>query len=221
MRVSVVIPTRFNVEGLCRLAPSIIEEATKIYIMDNGLSDEAIRIVSHAYRANGNIVPCRNLSIYEMWNLGQDIAVRDLGEHYTAIFNDDIYIRHGTLTKLAEAMYSDLNIGAISPDYNACDETAPPRIEFVRSTFGHGGLAGFAFMIQSSLNIRVDTNFKWWYGDDDLVKQIEQQNRRVAILRNVPVGHSPGTSASKIPEIGNWIAQDRVYFNNKYGENRR
>jgi hypothetical protein len=215
--ITVIIPSRFNVEGLFYLAPNL-DDADGVFILDNGLPPNSLPILQKAYN-NLEIVPCHGLSIYEMWNLGQDITIKKFGENYTAILNDDIRIDKNTLSKLATALELDEAIGAISPDYGKIVDV-PPYIEYVTSTFGHGGLAGFAFMIRSSLMVRVDTNFKWWYGDDDLVKQIEAMGKRVAILRSVPVDHSPGTSSKILGGLDGLIAQDRLYFNNKYGESR-
>lgn len=212
-----VIPSRFYVEGLFRLAP-VLEDADRVYILDNGLPASALSILPHAYN-NGKIIPCHEMSIYEMWNLGQNTALAEFGENYTAILNDDIFIQKNTLTALATALDNDEQVGAISPDYGIIRGTEP-YIDYVTSTFGAGGLAGFAFMIRSSLMIRIDTAFKWWYGDDDLVKQIEAQGKRVAILRNVPLDHKPGTSSKILGGLDHLIAQDRSYFNNKYGEHR-
>lgn len=217
--ITVLIPSRFNTPGLLSLAPSLLD-ADKVYILDNGFPPEDIKPILQTIK-NSLVINCHGKSIYDMWNLGQDIAHSEFGDHYTAILNDDIAIQQGTLTKLAEVLDSYEDIGAVCPDYTTLQASDSPRVEYTTSTFGNGGLAGFAFMIRSSLQIRVDPHFKWWYGDDDLVGAIESAGMRVAILRGVPLAHIQGFSSRLIQtEIDNMIFEDRIYFNNKYGEHR-
>ena len=219
-QINVVIPTKYSIDMLEKLLPSM-KDAHDILILDNGLSKE------NRYRLFENqeiydnlfVLDARELSIYQMWNLGWTIYPNS----HLAILNDDIYFLPSTLTLLSNALSFMPDLAAICPDYNRSitEGIDNPTTQLTTSTFGRNGLAGFAFMLNTALPIpKVDENLQWWYGDDDLVYNIERAEYRVAKLLGVPVEHRQGSSSSLDPTIPGKKEQDRLYFNQKYGESR-
>lgn len=217
-----VIPTRFDITRLLNLIPAILNDVKDIYIMDNGLSDTDKSIL-HSF-SKITIIPCYDKSIYQMWNLGIDTAIKCYTKFsYTAILNDDIAMLPNTLSVLAGFLDHYGDLVAVSPDYSRSTLSGLGilQLEFVSSTFGHGGLAGFAFMIKNEYDIRVDEAFKWWYGDDDIVKQILRLDKKVGKVKDLPIDHYQGSSfIHRKDELNQYISSDRMYFNQKYGENR-
>jgi len=224
-----VIPTRFDTTYLLRLLSSL-GDIEMLYIMDNGLDSDRLsylqqELLSNTSIKDATIIHCPELSIYQMWNLGWDAAIKDFGPKvYIAILNDDIYFLPNTLSKLSQYLEQNDDIGAICPDYDwpvAIGMADNLIVERTTSTYGHRGLAGFAFMVKGHLPVRVDWNLRWWYGDDDLVKEIEKLGLKVAKLIGLPVDHYQGASFNRIQdELEKQIELDRQYFNRKYGENR-
>jgi hypothetical protein len=225
-----VIPTRFNISYLLNLLPSLTD-TRMIYIMDNGLDKDSLSLLQQELLSEPSIndamiIHCPELSIYQMWNLGWDAAIKDFGPKvHIAFLNDDIYFLPDTLSKLSQYLEQNMDVGAICPDYERAVKLGTASglmLERTTSTFGHKGLAGFAFMVKGHLPVRVDWNLRWWYGDDDLVKEIEKLNLKVAKLIGLPVDHYQGTSYNYIrDELERQIELDRQYFNKKYGENRQ
>jgi len=223
-----VVPTRFDTTYLLRLLPSL-GDIEMLYIMDNGLDSDRLsylqqELLSNSTIRDATIIHCPELSIYQMWNLGWDAAIKDFGPKVNiAILNDDIYFLPGTLSKLSQYLEQNDDIGAICPDYYRPTflREGDITLEYTDSTYGHGGLAGFAFMVKGHLPIRVDWNLRWWYGDDDLVKEIGKLGLKIAKLIGLPVDHYQGASFKLIQdELEKQIELDRQYFNRKYGENR-
>jgi GT2 family glycosyltransferase len=195
--IVVVIPTRYDIDMLENLLPSM-KDADEIIVLDNGLSKEKYtKLMQSDARRMGNfwILPTEGLSIYQMWNLGWAMYPNT----HLAILNDDIYFLPGTLAELSRALIDNPEIAAICPDYNRPTEAGmSPAIVVMptTSTYGNGGLAGFAFMLNTSLPIpKIDEKFQWWYGDDDLVYNIERAGYKVAKLLGVPVAHAQGLSS--------------------------
>jgi hypothetical protein len=219
--IVVVIPTRYYVDMIEDLLPSLTE-ASKIYIYDNGLSTELYdRLESHAELT---MINAYGSSIYKMWNDGWSLAQLEFENPYVAILNDDIYFLPGTLELMAKALNDNPSVAAICPEYErrvaeGISDNSSPMI--VSSTFGNRGMAGFAFMLKGELPIvKIDENYNWWYGDDELVWNIEHAGYWVAKLLGVPVDHNQGRSSRQDDTIAEKINMDRIYFNQKYGENR-
>jgi len=221
--ITAVIPTRFDIPSLPALINNIVEDVKDIYILDNGLN--GLRRIELYRFPKVTILPCNDKSIYQMWNFGMDTTIKTCGkESYTAILNDDISFLPDTLKIMAGFLDSYSNLVAVSPDYNRrlADGIGKLELEFCESTFGHGGIAGFAFMIKNECGIRIDETFKWWYGDDDLVKQILKTGNKIGKIKNLPLEHNQGSSFIKRKdELNQYIISDRLYFNSKYRENRQ
>lgn len=219
--IIVIIPTRYHIGMLEDLIPSL-SDATKIYIYDNGLlpwQREALETYSQL-----TIINAYNMTIYEMWNDGWSKAQGEFQNPHIAILNDDIYFKPFTLSHLSKALVDHPLVAAICPDYTVSlkDDTNEYLAQYTTSTFGHGGLAGFAFMLKGELDIpKIDETFQWWYGDDELVKNIMASGYKVAILRGLPIYHEQGSSSKMDSSIEQKISLDMYYFNKKYGENRQ
>lgn len=219
--IIVIIPTRYHIGMLEDLIPSLTD-ATKIYIYDNGLlpwQRETLETYPQL-----TIIDAHNMTIYEMWNDGWSKAQREFQNPHIAILNDDIYFNPYTLSYLSKVLRDYSNIAAVCPDYTISpkDDIGKYAVQYTASTFGHGGLAGFAFMLKGELDIpKIDETFRWWYGDDDLVKNIIASGYKIAILRGLPVYHNQGSSSKMDGSIEQKINLDIYYFNKKYGENRQ
>ena len=229
----VVIPTISNLEGLWRLVTQLLYKDSRslreILIYDNGMEEDKAHIMWgwENFSELITIRPATGASIYEMWNRGLDHAQRMevyFKEELNVFFlNDDVQIYPGTVKILDGVLHSRPDYGAVCPDYGLTLDN-PQQIEPVEvtSTFGAGGLAGFAFMRRAKLLDvpEFDENFGWWYGDDDFVKNLEKAHYKAVKVKGLPVEHVGGASSANTPNMQSKIAADNNYFNRKWGENR-
>lgn len=149
-------------------------------------------------------------NISHMWNLGLDRA-EVLGANFAAILNDDAIVPPSWFDGIEFVMEMT---GAVAgsragdPNFSALLTTPEPTQPIHR-------LSGHAFVLYVSKHIRMDDQFQWWYGDDD----IDWQARRLGgtvLVPGEPVEHLyPNQSTTGIlREIAN---EDRVRFEAKWG----
>lgn len=228
VRTIVIIPTISQLDRLRKLVNTIKgdKSVSDIVIYDNGHPEENRMIIkSWMYNPKIKYIEAYKKSIYELWNMGWQYA-KQLGTVNVAILNDDIRIMPGTLDMLGEFLRTDPTLAAVCPDYTMKIGDIKREIipVYVTSTFGHNGLAGFCFMLKAELPIPyIDETFQWWYGDDDLVKQIELAGYKMARIEGIPIEHDHGSSSRLVDQdllMQKKIA-DKDYFNKKYGENRQ
>ena len=161
------------------------------------------------------------LGLYAIWNRGISLARNDRpGPAIAVILNDDIEIPAGTIRALMEALEDDQRIGVLGADYATphLDPVEDPVVSYVRGTYRHGGIGGFAFACRADV-CHVDEQFEWWGGDDDLVNTAVQAGYRTGVLLGAPVRHpEPETSAVKFPELSAAKDRDRERLRAKWGE---
>lgn len=233
----VVIPTRFQIGPLLDLSHTLLKDSyvDVILVLDNGHSTENhIKLLQMEQEAfdKFHVYKLPNRSIYQLWNWGWKYARGFAGKNKPvniAFLNDDVEIKPYTIEVLAKNLRKHKDLGAIYPDYD-WDVIWPveldgfSKIRYTESTFGAGGMAGFCFMIKGEMEIPyVDETLRWWYGDDDLVKQIGLAGYKIARVVGLEVEHQPEGSSRYLDqaELLRIKDADRIYFNKKYGENRQ
>lgn len=218
-----VIPTRFEVDMLLDLLTVLDKSGIdRVLVLDNGHSNSnKWRITEHikSLSKGAFVHKTPDMSIYQMWNYGLQYA-RYWSPSNVAILNDDIIIEPHVMKTLAEFLRSEDDVAITYPDYTASHDTHEYTMRYTNSTYGHGGMAGFCFMMKSELPIPyIDETFRWWYGDDDLVKQTQLLGYKIGRVVGLPVAHMVGRS-SRFINVSIDIKNDNAYFNAKYGENR-
>ncbi len=148
-------------------------------------------------------------TIYDGWNLGLRKAGA-LGEH-VAMLNDDIELQHGALRRAQDMMLTDPTVAICGLDYTESKET---RLEYVEGTFQHGGIPGWAFIADPARVGPVDSQFEWWYGDDDLVRSALAEGWKVAIALGCKVKHQGEATASKPHH--SWTTAAKVRDTHRY-----
>ena len=86
-----------------------------------------------------------------------------------------------------------------------------------RGSYRHGGIPGFAFMLDPEMVQVVDPRFQFWYGDDDLFFTTEQAGFRLARCA-VPVAHHTSTTALKRDWVPDAIDRDTAKWKEKWGD---
>jgi GT2 family glycosyltransferase len=153
-----------------------------------------------------------------MWNLGVRLARSRQAACNVAILNNDVALGPGVLVRLANALRSRSDLWVVSPNY---DRRPLAGIQYVRSTFKHRGLAGFAFMGRGEILDRFafDEGFNWWYGEDDFIARVVAAGGRVAIVGEANVEHIGGGSQTVryTPDVLVAIERDRRRMWAKWG----
>jgi len=95
-------------------------------------------------------------------------------------------------------------------------------VDLVRGTYKDGGLAGFAFTVRGEWFDRLsfDEDFEWWFGDDDLVAQIEQLGGTTGVVRATWVQHVDGGSQTllqRVPDVYAGLLRDYERMVSKWG----
>ena len=92
----------------------------------------------------------------------------------------------------------------------------------VAGTYKDNGFAGFCFAISSQVNFGkdeiFDSNYNWWYGDDDLVHNIHKFGKKTVMSIDALFTHIDGGSKSTggyTSEFNSMVEQDRIYYMEK------
>jgi GT2 family glycosyltransferase len=209
----VVIPVKGRLDLTCPLVTQLAEDGgyETLFVLDNGSTDGTWDWLHRRSPPTGITgVAAPGLGIYEMWNLGVRLARAREPLCNIAILNNDLRIGPRFLARMAAGLRSHADLSAVSANY---DQRAVDGIAYVRSTFKRRGLAGFAFMARGEVFDRLsfDEGFRWWYGDDDFVCQVEAAGGRVGIVGEAIVDHlgGGGQTVRYTSEVLAAIARDR------------
>lgn len=220
MKTHIIIPVRDQLH----LTQSIVEQLKeqigwdKCWIMDNGSGPDTAAYLETLDHERFSSNWCPNLTIYEMWNAGF-IQSQTFDAEYVAFLNNDIYMVPNTIQMLKNALSFNKQAWISYPDYN---ETKPGIINYkeTKGTYRHGGMSGFCFMVKAKkITWRpiIDTRFRLWYGDDDLVFNIEKHGGKQIRILGLPVQHIGQATTNQHPELFPLISQDRELFIQKWG----
>lgn len=234
MKTFVVIPTQFKSrETLVSLLETFeVDKAVyRVYLMDNtGREDDLENPLVWKFSKTVPL-PSSNMTIYEMWNRAWEYIRYNYfkDELNIAFLNDDIMIRPDPLNSeymgiMAEFLRADSSVAAVYPDYmSEWNSSGLYTMQYTESTFGHGGMAGFCFMLKGELDIPyIDEKLKLYWGDDDLVKQIAIKGYNIGRIVGLPIQHIGSVTINQMDRTERYriMEEDRQYFNQKYGENR-
>lgn len=156
-------------------------------------------------------------TIYDSWNLGLDIAQADGSP--ALVLNDDAELAPGAAGKVLGTFDADDRLAVVGFDPYCRPE--PARVapyQMVSGSYRHGGVPGFAFAARPELCARVDPQFEWWYGDDDLFFATEAAGGRLAVRLGACVGHQAETTAVNHPWTLEARARDAERFRGKWGD---
>ena len=167
--------------------------------------------------------PCHGTSLYGVWNRAlADTATLDGERPVCVLLNDDVVVARGTLSGVAREMWARPNAAVIGLDYDPRRPdvvTGEVRCRPVDGTYRRGGVGGFAFAVDASKPVRVDEQFEWWGGDDDLVLTALTLGYGVFVAEGLPVRHPHAeTSAIHFPELGPAKDRDRLRLRSKWGQ---
>lgn len=144
-------------------------------------------------------------NISEMWNLGLNLA-EYLKADRIAVLNDDAIVYNGWFSNIENAMIATGAVAGWSSgehEGHLLYTKAEPTL--IRMT-------GYAFVIEKK--IRVDEQFQWWFGDNDLEWRARELGGVVHVGGDVEHRHPNGTTFGRLAKIA---GQDKERFRRKWG----
>lgn len=168
------------------------------------------------------VAPFRSATIYESWNLALDHA-RYVGLPL-AVLNDDITLHPGSIQEaLLYAPAPGEHVGIVGLNYERRVSEGigndRPNWRIANGTYRNHGIGGHAFIVGANNPARVDPRFRWWYGDDDLIRKTRQLGLHCVVALGAPVDHPvPSTSGNQMPWLNQAISEDRALWEQLTGE---
>lgn len=222
MSSCVAIPTLQAYRTLRRLVEALLRdpEVGAVVILDNGHRRPNARnwMRQAARDERVHVVDARGWGIHRMWNWGRHWALEHGHELYGA-YNDDLEVPEAVTGLLAAALRADPSLWVVSPDWHRrlAEGLDPGAVRYVSGTQRHGGIAGWCWLGRTELLPDVDEAFEWWYGDDDLARQVDLAGGRLGVLAGVPLDHDQETTARHHPWTRDAIVRDGRRYEAKYG----
>jgi glycosyltransferase involved in cell wall biosynthesis len=222
-KVTAVIPTKSNFDGLKKLVESLEKDnhVSKIVIVADG--NDAFDTCKKMFSSK-KIVLDKVLwdeGIHAMWNIGIDYAKKE--KTSVAFINDDVTFENNACGVLASVLEHDKDLGLICPDYDGRQFSS--WITNVETTCrgrydGTGGMAGF-FMVMSKDLIKdwkFDESMKWWYGDDDVLNWTIQQGKKAAIVNIAKCSGNESFTINNDPPLNfnKTVENDKKIFESKW-----
>jgi len=216
----VVIPQKSKVHLTIDLCKQLYRQGDYegIYVFDNGSSQpELAKTRTFAEGKKIEVLDAVGKNIHQMWNEGVQRIRKDCdGPCNIAILNNDLRIGPHFLARQTTALRADDTLLAVCPNY---DKRKGSGVQYVKGTWGMGGMSGFAFMFkgESFEGDPFDENFKWWYGDDDFALRIMDIGGKVGLVYGATVEHiGGGGQTAKHYPFDEITMQDRERFKEKH-----
>jgi len=224
-KVTVVIPTKSNLDGLvravvaCKKSPKV----KRIVVVADG--EKAWDSLSALPPSVLKLMVPEGTGIHAMWNMGMEVA-----DGHVLFLNDDVRLGDGAIDRMCESLDRHLDYGLVCPQYHqqagAHAQYSTDKDVFTDTTCrgrydGTGGMAGFCMMLDSHLaeEWRFDERMKWWYGDDDLVAHVVGKGLRATIISGARCEHAHSKTVDNDPPKGFAILveRDRKIYEQKRG----
>lgn len=220
----VVMPGKDRHEMTYDIVDQLQGQCDHLFLYDNG-SDPGYDLTDHGVDVGlGEVYAATGWPIHRMWNDGLERAEKvaaEMGapEWNVAILNNDLEIPADFLAQLASGLRRRPDYMAAYPDVYGLK--VPEHGVAITTSMGDGAskrsLAGYAFMVKGEQGLRFDEQFEWWYGDDDLERQIEKRGGQVVCCPTTVVHLEPNKSTAESPERLEMAKRDKERFFAKWG----
>jgi hypothetical protein len=169
-------------------------------IKNSGVPENRIVIIhtienAEEYPEVHNLEDVGEINIQRWWNRGINFAM-SRGARYVALLNDDVELQDDPLNKIVKGMKeTDSVLGIPYPSI--------------------GAICGYCMVIDLASNVRPDEGYRWWYGDNDIYLQAQQEGTIVQVLSKVKHAE-PNKLTSENPSLLQLTDADKVRFENKW-----
>lgn len=218
--IHVVIPVRDQWPYTRSIVGQVLAEpVASLTVIDNGSTDGTPDRLAAIDDPRLRVLHRPGANLHAMWNEGWQMALP--GPAAVAILNNDLVLAPDTLTRMRDALYADDDLWVVYPDHRRAVGEGDGYVGSVtrtEGTFASGGMSGFCFMLRAEAHNEglplVDEGFEWWFGDDDLARNVVRAGRRIGRLDQLPVDHvgeasakSHDLSAAKERDRLRWVAK--------------
>jgi GT2 family glycosyltransferase len=170
-----VIPTRYHPPTLEPLLQALADDGIPVLLY-----------VSEDY----------NHQLHVMWNKGIREA-RAMGATEIALLNDDIIIRPGTMSAMADGLRQYDDAAVVNPDPKGKPSTARKSVRAYPMDHGQG--LGYCFMLKAELDLpEFDENYHIWHGDLIFFEQVWDMGWRIVYIAGLYVEHLGSFSVKQI-----------------------
>ena len=213
-----VIPTRNRHDMLADCIGSVIDQVDWVIVIDNG-SDPPIDPEPWHGKAGVAQVPMDPPNISTLWNIG--LALADSNAHSSghgqwdiAVLNSDVTVPPGWIETLSSAMRSTTAVLAYPDQHGGTRRILHTKAQPIDL---RQRITGYAYMLRGEAGLRLDEDFGWWFGDDDLCWRAREAGGGL-LVPGIPVEHRcPNGSLYERPELKAQTARDRETFRQKWG----
>lgn len=154
-------------------------------------------------------------NISMMWNLGllEAEAGAYAEPHDVAVLNDDAVVPPGWFDRITDEMRAT---GAVLGCSDQHGHTVSQHLRTFDRPDIRRRLTGFAFVLDSESGLRLDEQFRWWWGDTDLDWRARQAGGLI-IVPGIPVQHPPNGGGTTTGVLARIAREDRDRFIAKWG----
>jgi len=217
MRHLVAIPSRARVDELLVLINFLKTYGHgDVVVYDNGYSDEHHERISSVVET----VDARGWKFYKMWNDAWQTAY-DSKFDAVVLLNDDIELHPESIEVTLNILMSNDSRGMVGMNYRrpldaGCDMSA--GFKKTKGTYKDGGIWGCAFAVRAAALEKVpliDERYNIWYGDDELVANMQRAGYETGIALGAPVLHEGSVTTNMFPELVALTGEDQKLFLSK------
>jgi hypothetical protein len=156
--------------------------------------------------------PTPEQHISRWWNAGLDYIAEQAQVNHEVLAISSDYVGTNYSVAALGAFLRRYGFTMVGPDHHTDSH------RFFRAGEPRGALdrvPGACWMLAGESKLRVDTDFRWWYSDDDL----EMQAREVSGAGVIGgTGLEPGPDSYLSEEKAIWAAEDRERFIQKWSQ---
>lgn len=218
--IHVVVPVRDQWPYTRAIVDQVLAEpVASLTVMDNGSTDGTAERLARIDDPRLTVLHRPGAGLHEMWNEGWRRVLP--GPAALAVLNNDVVLAPATLTRLRDALYAEDDRWVAYPDHRRRlqdGDEADGTVTATEGTFAQGGMSGFCFMLRAEAHEAglpfFDEGFRWWFGDDDLVRNVRRAGRQVVRVDGLPVEHvqeatarSHDLDAVKAADHRRWLAK--------------
>lgn len=200
LRIALVGPTRNRPDLFAQAVAAIRPQVDRVVTVAHGA--EAVGYATPLVEALIEWTEDQP-NISAMWTAGLALAAQVAGgPHDVAVINDDAVVDADWFDTLATAMHAAGAAGASGS----------------RQANKLATMAGYAFLLDGTKDVRADERMRWWYSEDPIQRRCFDAGGFVIVNGPTAVNHRADTEIRLNPTLRRWSREDRETYRRSHGE---